>query len=51
MYWVGFPLALGLALALVPAGARGLRDAGLVRENYRGALLAFPSANAARFTM
>jgi UDP-GlcNAc:undecaprenyl-phosphate GlcNAc-1-phosphate transferase len=26
----------------VPAGARGLRDAGLVRENYRGALLAFP---------
>jgi hypothetical protein len=27
---------------VVPAGARGLRDAGLVRENYRGALLAFP---------
>jgi hypothetical protein len=26
----------------VPAGARGLSDAGLVRENYRGALLAFP---------
>jgi hypothetical protein len=26
----------------VPAGARGLRDAGLVRRNYRGALLAFP---------
>jgi UDP-GlcNAc:undecaprenyl-phosphate/decaprenyl-phosphate GlcNAc-1-phosphate transferase len=26
----------------VPAGARGLRDAGLVRENYRGAQLAFP---------
>jgi UDP-GlcNAc:undecaprenyl-phosphate GlcNAc-1-phosphate transferase len=26
----------------VPAGARGLRDAGLVRENYRGVLLAFP---------
>ena len=42
MYWVGFPLALGLGLLLVPAGARGLADAGLVRENYRGARLAFP---------
>ncbi len=42
MYWVGFPLAIALALWLVPAGARGLRDAGLVRENYRGAALAFP---------
>ena len=42
MHWVGFPLALALALPLLPAGARGLRDAGLVRENYRGALLAFP---------
>lgn len=42
MYWVGFPLAIGLALAVVPAGARGLRDAGLVRANYRGARLAFP---------
>ena len=42
MYWVGFPLAIGLSLLLVPAGARGLRDAGLVRENYRGAPLAFP---------
>ncbi|HZO05492.1 MAG TPA: hypothetical protein VFB52_03835 [Solirubrobacterales bacterium] len=42
MYWVGFPLAIAVALFLVPAGARGLRDAGLVRENYRGAQLAFP---------
>jgi hypothetical protein len=42
LYWVGFPLALALGLLLVPAGARGLRDAGLVRENYRGAELAFP---------
>lgn len=42
MYWVGFPLAIAISLFLVPAGARGLRDAGLVRENYRGALLAFP---------
>jgi UDP-GlcNAc:undecaprenyl-phosphate GlcNAc-1-phosphate transferase len=42
VYWVGFPLALALALWLVPAGARGLREAGLVRENYRGTALAFP---------
>lgn len=42
MYWIGFPLAIAIAAALVPAGARGLRDAGLVRANYRGALLAFP---------
>jgi len=40
--WVGFPLAIAISLFLLPAGARGLRDAGLVRENYRGALLAFP---------
>jgi UDP-GlcNAc:undecaprenyl-phosphate/decaprenyl-phosphate GlcNAc-1-phosphate transferase len=42
VYWVGFPLAIALSLWLLPAGARGLRDAGLVRENYRGARLAFP---------
>jgi UDP-GlcNAc:undecaprenyl-phosphate/decaprenyl-phosphate GlcNAc-1-phosphate transferase len=42
MEWVGLPLALAISLFLVPAGARGLRDAGLVRENYRGARLAFP---------
>ncbi|HXQ88013.1 MAG TPA: hypothetical protein VN733_00090 [Solirubrobacterales bacterium] len=42
MYWVGLPLAVAISLLVVPAGARGLRDAGLVRENYRGALLAFP---------
>ena len=42
MYWVGLPLALAISLYIVPAGARGLRDAGLVRENYRGAPLAFP---------
>jgi UDP-GlcNAc:undecaprenyl-phosphate GlcNAc-1-phosphate transferase len=40
--WVGLPLAFAISLFLVPAGARGLRDAGLVRENYRGASLAFP---------
>lgn len=42
MPWVGLPLALAISLFVVPAGARGLRDAGLVRENFRGALLAFP---------
>jgi hypothetical protein len=40
--WVGFPLAIAIAAFVVPAGARGLRDAGLVRTNYRGAVLAFP---------
>ncbi|HVS99350.1 MAG TPA: hypothetical protein VHE08_02430 [Solirubrobacterales bacterium] len=29
-------------MPMLPAGARGLRDAGLVRANYRGAALAFP---------
>jgi hypothetical protein len=42
MYWVGFPVALAVALFVVPAGLQGLREAGLVRENYRGAQLAFP---------
>jgi UDP-GlcNAc:undecaprenyl-phosphate/decaprenyl-phosphate GlcNAc-1-phosphate transferase len=42
MCWVGFPLAIAISAFLVPAGARGLRDAGLVRENYRGAVVAFP---------
>jgi UDP-GlcNAc:undecaprenyl-phosphate GlcNAc-1-phosphate transferase len=42
MYWIGFPLAIAVALFVVPAGSRGLRDAGLVRENYRGHELAFP---------
>jgi UDP-GlcNAc:undecaprenyl-phosphate GlcNAc-1-phosphate transferase len=40
--WVGFPVAVAVALLVVPAGVRGLRDAGLVRTNYRGAELAFP---------
>lgn len=42
MTWVGLPVALALALLVVPAGVRGLFDAGLVRENHRGASLAFP---------
>ncbi|HEX8958315.1 MAG TPA: hypothetical protein VF770_00680 [Solirubrobacterales bacterium] len=31
-----------MAMLVMPAGVRGLREAGLVRENYRGAPLAFP---------
>lgn len=42
MAWIGFPVAVAVALLVVPAGVRGLLDAGLTRENYRGALLAFP---------
>ncbi len=42
MTWVGFPVAIAVALLVVPAGVRGLLDAGLVRTNYRGASLAFP---------
>ena len=42
MTWVGFPVAIAVALLVVPAGVRGLLDAGLVRENWRGATLAFP---------
>jgi UDP-GlcNAc:undecaprenyl-phosphate/decaprenyl-phosphate GlcNAc-1-phosphate transferase len=42
MTWVGFPVAIGVALLVVPAGVRGLLDAGLVRQNFRGAHLAFP---------
>ena len=42
MTWVGFPVAVATALLVVPAGIRGLIDAGLTRENFRGATLAFP---------
>jgi UDP-GlcNAc:undecaprenyl-phosphate/decaprenyl-phosphate GlcNAc-1-phosphate transferase len=40
--WIGLPLSFGLALLIVPAGVRGLAEAGLVRDNYRGAGIAFP---------
>ncbi len=39
---IGLPLSFALALAIVPAGVRGLAEAGLVRDNYRGLRLAFP---------
>ena len=42
MYWVGLPVAFAVALAVVPAGIRGLVDAGFTRVNYRGEELAFP---------
>jgi UDP-N-acetylmuramyl pentapeptide phosphotransferase/UDP-N-acetylglucosamine-1-phosphate transferase len=40
--WIGFPAGIAVALLVVPAGVRGLIDAGLTRENYRGASPAFP---------
>jgi hypothetical protein len=40
--WIGFPLSIVVAALVVPAGVRGLLEAGLVRENFRGARLAFP---------
>jgi UDP-GlcNAc:undecaprenyl-phosphate/decaprenyl-phosphate GlcNAc-1-phosphate transferase len=40
--WIGFPVAIAVALLVVPAGVKGLFDAGLLRSNYRGAKLAFP---------
>jgi len=40
--WIGFPVAIGVGLLVVPAGIRGLADAGLVRVNYRGVDAAFP---------
>jgi hypothetical protein len=39
---IGLPVSFVVALALVPAGVRGLSEAGLVRVNYRGRPLAFP---------
>jgi UDP-GlcNAc:undecaprenyl-phosphate/decaprenyl-phosphate GlcNAc-1-phosphate transferase len=42
MTWIGFPVAVAVALLVVPAGVRGLLDAGLTRENYRGRVVAFP---------
>jgi len=40
--WVAFPVAIAVAAFVVPAGVRGLAEAGLTRENFRGASLAFP---------
>jgi UDP-GlcNAc:undecaprenyl-phosphate/decaprenyl-phosphate GlcNAc-1-phosphate transferase len=42
MTWVGLPVGLAVASLLVPAGVRGLLDAGLTRSNYRDLRLAFP---------
>ena len=42
MDWIGLPLSVAVAAAVLPAGIRGLAAAGLVRENYRGRRLAFP---------
>jgi UDP-GlcNAc:undecaprenyl-phosphate/decaprenyl-phosphate GlcNAc-1-phosphate transferase len=40
--WIGFPVGIAVGLVVIPAGIRGLLDAGLTRANYRGRLTAFP---------
>ena len=42
MHWIALAVSFAVALAVVPAGVRALLEAGLTRENYRGAMLAFP---------
>ena len=44
MTWalIGLPAGVAAGLAVVPAGIRGLLDAGLARQNYRGREIAFP---------
>ncbi|HEX5762761.1 MAG TPA: hypothetical protein VFY04_06530 [Solirubrobacterales bacterium] len=42
MTWVGVLAGIAVGLLVVPAGVRGLLDAGLARQNYRGRMLAFP---------
>jgi UDP-GlcNAc:undecaprenyl-phosphate/decaprenyl-phosphate GlcNAc-1-phosphate transferase len=39
---IGFPVGIAVGLLVVPAGVRGLLDAGLTRANYRGRSVAFP---------
>ena len=43
MTLVGLGLSLALAAALVPGWLRDMRSSGLVRENWRGRVVAFPS--------
>lgn len=42
MTWVAIALSAAVALAVVPAGYRALRAAGMTRANYRGVPVAFP---------
>ncbi len=42
MDWVALLASAAVALAVVPAGVRALREAGMTRRNYRGRRLAFP---------
>lgn len=42
MTWIGFPVGIAVGLLVIPAGIRGLLDAGLIRANYRARLTAFP---------
>src|ERR671922_939570 len=43
MTLIALAVSLGLAAALVPAWLRDMRRIGLVRENWRGRLVAFPA--------
>ena len=42
MRWIALALSFVVALAILPAGIRALREAGMTRDNYRGASVAFP---------
>jgi UDP-N-acetylmuramyl pentapeptide phosphotransferase/UDP-N-acetylglucosamine-1-phosphate transferase len=42
MRWLALVVSFAVALAIVPAGIRALRDAGMKRKNYRGRRVAFP---------
>lgn len=43
MQWIPLAASFALAAAVVPAAVRALSLQGLTRENYRGALVAFPA--------
>jgi UDP-GlcNAc:undecaprenyl-phosphate GlcNAc-1-phosphate transferase len=42
MEWLGIALSLAVAAILIPPSVRGMREAGHLRQNYRGHELAFP---------
>src|SRR4051812_41424229 len=43
VHWLPLAVSFLVALAIVPAGVRSLAEQGLLRENYRGARVAFPA--------
>jgi UDP-GlcNAc:undecaprenyl-phosphate GlcNAc-1-phosphate transferase len=42
MRWLALAVSFAVALPILPAGIRALRDAGMVRKNYRRRRVAFP---------